>query len=607
MMMKKIILAIYLLSILNYTISQNENADAEYLKLEKKYTLNTDGSIDYRCSKSLKLLTHFAFHRLYGETFILYNTDFQKLKINSAYTVMSDGKNTTTPKNAFNQVLPRFSTNAPYYNNIREMVVTHTGLEKGAIINLDYTIHTKKGFYQELMGNEILTTSSHVNELTIIVEVPSEQLLNLRLLNIAGAPVISNTESSTIYTWKFNSLPANSKDSFQEYDELSAPRLIFSTTDLQSALSYFTNQSGFDFHANNSMKETVTKITDNENDQLRIALEIQKIVCNNLNNLNIPLQYTGFSCRTPEETWNSNQGTQLEKVLLLKSMLEIANIKVDPVVIIPTDFFDRKVGDLKSFNNFLVKLKLKKHGIIYLSANHTNNQNQLLNLGNSVAIVLNKDVKKLKFVINNVKMSGILLEGVFDFQKEDTLLGNMQLHLANYANPYFSILTDSLHAKSMLRGGVSSSNIITNEVKKISRDISSMVLDFEKSNPGTKHGNYTDFAIPYISNGVSSWHMDILPAERNTVLEVPMMIDENYKFAIKLPSGAKLVSKLNNVEISNDVGYLQIKYEKVETGVVITRHIIVNRNIILPSDYQAFRELIVEWYNANSRKLVFRN
>ena len=171
--MKKIIFAIYCLSIVSLTIAQTEKADAEYQSILKEYTLHEDGSIDFHYSKQLKLLSHYAFHRLYGETFIITNTDFQTLKINEAYTIMADGKKVVTPDNAFNEVLPRFANNAPAYNHIRELVVTHTGLEVGAVIHLDYTIHSEKGYFPALMFDEVLIESSPVQELVVKVNLPA--------------------------------------------------------------------------------------------------------------------------------------------------------------------------------------------------------------------------------------------------------------------------------------------------------------------------------------------------------------------------------------------------------------------------------------------------
>ncbi len=154
--MKKIIslfIPAFCLMSSNLVLSQDENYDAVYFQLKKEYTLNPDRSIDYRYMKKLKLQTYRSFNSLYGETFIPYNPDFQSLKINEAYTIMADGKKNPSPPNAFNEVLPGFAANAPAYNNLREMVITHSGTERNAVINLDYELHTKKGFYPCLMGN----------------------------------------------------------------------------------------------------------------------------------------------------------------------------------------------------------------------------------------------------------------------------------------------------------------------------------------------------------------------------------------------------------------------------------------------------------------------
>ena len=70
----------------------------------------------------------------YGESFIVYNPDFQTLKIHSSYTRQKDGTIVKTPDNAFVEVLPRFAADAPAYNQLKEMVVVHTGLELGATI-----------------------------------------------------------------------------------------------------------------------------------------------------------------------------------------------------------------------------------------------------------------------------------------------------------------------------------------------------------------------------------------------------------------------------------------------------------------------------------------
>ena len=76
--------------------------EAEFIKITKDYTFQPDGSYEIRYTKQLKINTHIAFNNLYGETFIVYNPNYQSIKINSSYTEQADGSIIKAPENAFN-------------------------------------------------------------------------------------------------------------------------------------------------------------------------------------------------------------------------------------------------------------------------------------------------------------------------------------------------------------------------------------------------------------------------------------------------------------------------------------------------------------------------
>ncbi|MBC8321799.1 MAG: DUF3857 domain-containing protein [Bacteroidetes bacterium] len=606
--MKKIILAIFCLFIVGTSFAQNEEADAEYLKILKEYTLNEDGSTDFHYSKELKLLTHYAFHRLYGETFIVYNTDFQTVKINSAFTIMADGKKIITPDNAFNEVLPRFSTNAPDFNNIRELVVTHTGLELNAIINLDYTISSKKGFYPALMGDEVLSETSPVNELVIRVNIPVSQNLKFELLNIVGEPVINIEKEKKVYTWTFESMPANSKDYYQDVDQIFAPRLIFSTAkDLHFVYDQFINQDAFIFNTNESMDKVVDKISANETNQLTIALELQKLVSNDLGTLNIPLKYTGFKCRSAVETWNSNQGTHIEKALLLTALLRKSNIEAEPVAIIPDVYYNKEIGNLLSFNNFLVKIKLEKYGEVFISANLIGKQNLKFELEGLTPLLLDKNVESLKVFPGKPITSKIFVVGEFVIQNPEKLVGKINLELKGQANQYFTLYNDSSKIKSIIKGGVSGKNLTSAKLEKLTQEESRTHLEFEIEDPFSKSNNYLSFELPYINNGSENWHINILPAKRSAPLEIQEPIHERYEYTIVFPNELKPVSPHKNIEIKNDAGYLLIKFEKSEKEIIITKEIKFDKKIIGIKDYGSFREIMNTWNNSNYKLIIFKD
>jgi hypothetical protein len=235
--------------------AQNTAPDGEYISITKTYTLNPSGDWTCRYHHRLKFLTYYAINSLYGETFIVYNPAFQKLKINKAVTTMADGTIVPSPKNAFNEVLPRYAANFLTANILREMVVTHTGLERGAIVELDYEIQTAAGFFPAMMGNELLQTSSPVDDLKIVVKIPEGITLNHKLISIKSEPVVSHEKGFQVFTFLFKNLTALTHDDFQARDQRFIPRLIFSTGfGLSGQLDAMTDQPAFKYSCEGNLK-----------------------------------------------------------------------------------------------------------------------------------------------------------------------------------------------------------------------------------------------------------------------------------------------------------------------------------------------------------------
>lgn len=151
--------------------------------------------------KELTLFTHAAMNGLYGETFIVYNPDFQKLEIHESYTRQKDGTVVQTPANAFVEVLPAAAANAPAYNQLKEMVVVHTGLELGATIVLDYSIVSKAGYLPELDVCCPVKELSPIKEFTFRLNVPAGKSVHYELLNASAQPSIAQRDGMKSFTW----------------------------------------------------------------------------------------------------------------------------------------------------------------------------------------------------------------------------------------------------------------------------------------------------------------------------------------------------------------------------------------------------------------------
>ncbi|MEI6900765.1 MAG: DUF3857 domain-containing protein, partial [Bacteroidota bacterium] len=431
--------------------AQDENYDAVYLQFTKEYSLNADGSMDYHFIKKQKLQTYRAFNSLYGETFVVYNPAFQSLKINEVNTVMADGKKVASPANAFNEVLPGFAASSPAFNNLREMVITHPGVERNAVLNLDYTLHSNKGFWPALMGNELLAEYEPVKELVIRIKVPASVKLNFSLLNTKQNPVETNENGIQIYTWKFTDIPAISTEEFQKGGNDLYPRLIFSTAKDRNFVYSSFLKSEARSQKPEAISNAVEKIKKDSKDEQELTLKLQEKVVNEFRLWPVPMRYTGFTCHGVAETWNSNGGTLAEKAILLVEMLKLAGIPAEPLILVKKTLFDEKIGSLLDIEDVIVKASPKESDVLYLSVSSLNPQNLIYGLTDRVLVSFAPDgkykVSSPGEFDNKTEMKAFL---TIDEKKQ--LTGEAGINFYNNSNPLFALLRDNTKVKSFFGG-----------------------------------------------------------------------------------------------------------------------------------------------------------
>jgi Domain of Unknown Function with PDB structure (DUF3857)/Domain of Unknown Function with PDB structure (DUF3858) len=607
--MKKIFSLLFFtaFSLLNsdFVFSQDENYDAVYLQLKKEYTLNPDGSMDYRYSKKQKLQTYRAFHNLYGESFIVYHPDFQSLKVNEVYTIMADGKKNPSPVNAFNEVLPGFAANAPAYNKLREMVITHSGTERNAILNLDYTLHSNKGFYPCLMGNELLCEVEPVKELTFIIRVPSEYKLNFSILNSTATPVVTKESNFQVYTWKFTNVPAISTEDFQKSGNDLYPRILFGTAKDRSGLyKEFQKQTAFSYGLNPDMKNAVAAISAENKEKTDILLKLQEKVVTELRLYPVPLRYTGFTSRTAQETWNSNGGTPIEKAVLLTALLKEAGVEANPVFMIRNSLYDESIGSLLDIEDILVKAELPGTGPVYLSVNTLNPQNLFRYSPERVFVELRRgDIRVEKSTsLKNI----ISLAGTFTVNEKNQLSGEISFSEDNGVNPYLMLLLDKNKAKSLIGGGLSSTDLKDPGITKTGMDQSSVVIAVQKDKAFRNDSDYYFLQLPIITNGIEGLGIHLLPKNRTTLLEISSIIEENDDFTFVVPDKMKPFIPNEKKELKNNAGSFSFEVKTKDEKVVVHKSLKLEKRSIQPSEYPEFKALMDHWNADRYREVVFR-
>jgi hypothetical protein len=603
-MMKYLFISLICLA-LGWNLMAQPASDAVFEKITKEYVLNDDGSIDLHYYKKLKLLTHYSFNRLYGETFIAYNPQHQALKINKAIVTQKDGNVVESPVNAFNEILPQFAADAPAYNHLREMVVTHSGTAIDAVIELDYTLHTDKGYYPGFMSDEILTTTSPVNEEIITLTVPKNRTLNYKVLNIRTAPQITETSSGKVYKFSFGGIKEDTHESNQPADNSHLPRLLFSTLDWKEAQKFLTDQPGFSFIADESMKAAVAKIKKECKDDLSLVLKIQEWVANDINTYPIPGEYTGFTGRTSAEVWKSNGGTPVEKCLLMTTLMRAAGINAEPLAVIPTGIYDDAVGCLNLVSNYLVQVNPRELEQMILSPVEYGSQNMIYSLNGRTTLVLNSK-KPMKIAVNEKFENKAIMNADFAANDSMVLSGKADLALFERTNPYYKLKSDSSYARQMLSGGLSAGDIKSFKIVNAAQTRSNMNFEIKKSEPMKAEANYRFFSFPEISRGTAGWHISYLTAERKTPLEIPYPVNEQYSFTIDVPAGVTLVNPVELTEMKTSFGEMVLSVVQKENKITVKKMLVITSSVIAVSEYGDFKRMIDMWNDRKCRELILK-
>jgi hypothetical protein len=604
--------------------AQTGNYDAEYLKVSKEYTLHDDGSYDFHFHKEIKLLTYYAFQRLYGETFIVYNPQYQELKINEAYTVMSDGKKVDAPANAFNEVLPGFARDIPAYNHLREMVVTHTALEIGAIVTLDYTIKTKAGFLPFFYGSEDIGEVVPIKDLSIVINVPQSVELQYRMLNNRTAPAITEDNGRKTFTWSLKDVKALSHSGNQDADHKEA--LLFSTAkDMTAAFYAFVSEDAFKAAPGPDISRHVDAAIKDKKTDLDKILALQSVVIDEIKLADIPLIYSGYKVRTPEEIWKSANATSLEKAILLAGMLKLANINACPVATISNGLYFADMGSPAVFDGFLVQVNPRELGRIYLSVTQHQNQNLFYDLQDKTMIQLDGTITvmrtfKEKPVTNVMKMDAKLrLAGQGEEEKrgqgeeekrglgeEVSVGGEVEVEMSGICNPYYKLRNDSSFVKNMIVGDLPTSSLSSIKEKKLSELTSDYILTWNPE-PGTRNFNgFLYLELPRFRTGFDAWNLVQFTGSGDTPVRLDFPLKEVYSYSISLPDNYTLFTPSDDISIQNDLGELNISIVQSGSTIKVKRYFELYKDVITSDKMEDFRKMILAWENVDYRKIEIK-
>lgn len=517
-------------------------SEAEFRKLSKTYTLRADGSQELRVQKELTLFTHAAMNGLYGETFIVYDPEFQELTIHESYTRQKDGTVIKTPSNALVEVLPSSAANAPAYNHLKEMVVVHTGLELGATIYLDYSIVSKAGYLPELDVCCPVKELSPVKEFIFRLNVPAGKSVRYELLNASAKPVIAQGNGMKSFIWTLKDVAPRpyaypsgrgNLGLVQAVASGMMPVFVASTwPGYTEAVKYLQKQFAV---GNTSVVEgkvaELTQGLEGNPQAMRNAIANYMAGLYQLGHCHVSLQDAGYRLRPASEVITSAYGTQAELVNLDVTLQRAAGLEAEVAVCALRPSVDGNRG-LATVMSLVCQSK---------------------KMPEKVALIGTEEACLQPFMT------------ITDLQGK-------KLMLESYLGAKEARITDTLEVKS-------------DKLQELADGWGIVPL----SDP-------TPVRSLYAYAGNTSISEKIL---------LPRTVDCALETIVRLPEGMKWSGHADK-EISNACGKVVFSYKAVKGGVKVTRSIRIDRQLQTPANYKELYALLSEWRDTNNHTLVVK-
>ncbi len=519
-------------------------ADGTYKKIINEYTLTTDGGITQKVTKVLRYNTHHSFFTLFGETFVVYNPEYQKIKIDTSYTVQKDGTIIKTPENAFNYVLPSIAAKAPDYNKLTELVITHTGLELGATSYLEYTITTEPGVYNSLDIDEIIgVAGADIDKYQVIVNVPEGTELRWSLTDSKVKPTVKGGR----YTWTFSGVKSAKGEENTPYGYGGVPHLSITTSK-----SLADNLMPLSIETRDLRRAPREYMQGATNDTQR-AEAIQKYIVKGLGSCKVHPFLTANSVRQCGRVMETAYGTEAEKALAMAKLMRAEGLGAQAVVAFPAA---QEVKTIRNIAEYMVLCG----GRLY----------SVRTLGESLLKWRTSQYSIFDLAGNEIEMQPT--------DTEITLTGKVTLSATKAVQDYKFDVTP-------LRG---------NDNRRT----------FSEESKVAENGGYITYTLPSPATGcVDKWSITRLNKERTAAFAIPYKVNEKNEYTIAL-DGVTSVTKNVNKSIKNSVGSVNISIVNENGKIVIKRSIALNMDIIPAGKYKEFYEIMRLWNNPAYRKVV---
>jgi len=294
----------------------------------------------------------------FGELRIPFDSERQKVKIISAFTITSEGKKLKVSKNNIRIVTPAELTEyTALYPGVKTICLNFPGVEIGSIVEYEYKIYTFKpliknqfydGFY--FQSKEPFAVSRYE------LKTPKSMKLHIKEWGIKLKEE-KKAGGYITYVWeKKNVYPVLEEPLMPSLYEI-VPKVYITTFNSWEEIGkWYYNLSEKCWKPDEKIIKKVKELTEGKNKEEKIS-SIYNFVCQKVRYVGVELGIHGFKPHNASDVFHLRYGDCKDKANLMKSMLEVAGIKSYLTIINAGGRIEKDIPYPGQFNHAIIAIE----------------------------------------------------------------------------------------------------------------------------------------------------------------------------------------------------------------------------------------------------------
>ncbi len=312
-------------------------ADAVVALDRDDITVKSDGTVTTHHKSIVKLLDAQRGKEKFADVHIPFDSKRQTLTVDVARTVNSDGEAHAASPEEIGDIVPARLADATIYSDVRERVVSFPAVDKGSVVELEYTRTTRSTPDSPLGGEQMLGQWDPVLDRTVTITAPAGMTPKLAVEGMTLKPIESGSGDIRTWTLHLEKQPDQHPEHGAPPDAAVLPRVVYSFQPswekvLEPVADRFL-KAAVPQPTSAAIKQQADQLVAGATTDADKATKLFAFVAHDIRSIDLPLGWAGYEPHAPDVVLANRYADDRDKVGLLLALASAEGIAGRPVLV----------------------------------------------------------------------------------------------------------------------------------------------------------------------------------------------------------------------------------------------------------------------------------